>query len=181
MAEVRSWVTIELPAGSALPPCAVSTAWLTKNEMKAVIWVTTKTTAATTIALATSTVVRRGMAASVVRMDPVEYSEVTTSAPSTPTTNCEMNSPVWENRTGSNWARSTGPRFAHRVASTLETRAERPMPATTMTAREIQVDRTDRNFVHSDRMAWRSPARPDSVDGRGTARVVTTGPGWLRW
>ena len=85
-----------------------------------------------------------------VRMAPVAYSEVTISAPSTPTTNWEMNSPVWENRTGSNWARSTGPREAQRPASMLETRAESPMPATTTTARAIQVERTERSLVHSD-------------------------------
>jgi hypothetical protein len=147
--------------------------------MKAVSSVITKTAAAITIPLAASTVVRRGMLASVVRIDPVEYSEVTISAPMTPTTNWERNTPVWENRTGSNWARSAGPRPAQRPASMLETSAERPMPATTTTARAIQVDRTDRSLVHSERMTCRIPARPVPVGGRGRVTVVMRAP--RRW
>src|SRR5664280_2758563 len=138
-----SCATIELPDGRAFPPCAVSTAWLTKNEANAVSSATTKITAAMTMPLAANTVVRRGMVARVVLIEPVAHSEVTISAPRTPTTNWEMNSPVWENRTGSNWARSTTPRPAHRPASMLVTSAESPIPATTTTARAIHVDRTE--------------------------------------
>ena len=108
-----------------------------------------------------------------VRMDPVPYSEVMTRAPRTPTTNWERNSPVWLNRTGSNWARSANPSWAHRPPSTLDTRADSPMPATTMTARLIHVERTDRSFVHSDRTWLRSPARPWSKAGSATGVAVT--------
>ena len=150
-----------------------------KKDANAVTSVTTKITAAMTTPLAASTVVRRGTVASVVRMEPVAYSDVTTSAPRTPTTNWEMNSPVWENRTGSNWARSTTPSDAQRPASMLETSADRPIPATTITSSEIHVDRTDRALVHSDRMLSRRPARPSRVDGNAgsvTAIVIPPTP-----
>ena len=128
--------------------------------MKAVTSLTMKMTAPITISLADSTVVRFDVVDRVVRIDPVAYSEVTIKAPSTPTTNWEMNSPVWLKRTGSNWARSTRPRWVHRPASMLDTRADSPMPATTTTARQIQVDRTERSLVHSDTTWLPNPACP---------------------
>src|ERR1035438_4422130 len=147
-------------------------AWLVKNEAKAVISATTKTTAAKTMALAVATEERRGTEASVVRIEPLAYSEVTMSAPRTPTTNCEMKIPPWEIRTGSKLARSLSGRLTHREASSDEISAERPMPAMTMMASEIHVDRTLRNLVHSEAMSWRTPARPWSR----AAAVVGKGP-----
>ena len=72
--------------GSVLPPEASSTAWLVKKEAKAVISVTTKSTTPRTMALPHAMDARFGIEAKVVRMDPVEYSEVTIKAPRTPTT-----------------------------------------------------------------------------------------------
>ncbi len=91
------------------------------------------------------------MTAKVVRIEPVAYSDVMINAPSTPTTNWDRNEPVWLNRTGSNEARSASPRWDHWPASTLETRAESPIPAMNTMTRQIQVDRTERSFVHSER------------------------------
>src|SRR5450631_76809 len=176
MVELCTWVRIVLPAGRAVAPWARSTAWPTKNEANAVTSATTNTTAPTTTSLAASTVVRLEVMDSVVRIEPVAYSDVTTIAPSTPTTNWERNEPVWLNRTGSNEARSAKPRWDHWPASTLETRAESPMPATNTTTRQIQVDRTERSFVHSERTWLTSPARPWSRAGNGMPSVVVVMP-----
>jgi hypothetical protein len=178
MVGLVTWVTMLLPGGRAFAPWARRMAWLVKNEANAVTSATTRTTRPTTMSLAVSTVVRRDVADRVVRMEPVAYSEVTTRAPSTPTTNWERKDPVWLNRTGSKVARSARPSVPHRPASTLVTRAESPIPATTTMARHTQVERTERSFVHSERTWPDSPARPRSMAGSatGSATVVTSRP-----
>ena len=79
-------VTIDAPAGSSVPPWAVRIIWAAKNEAKAVTSPMTKMTTAMTIFFAAITVYLFGTVAKVVRIRPVEYSEVMIMAPRIPTT-----------------------------------------------------------------------------------------------
>ena len=72
----------------ALSCVLVSSDWPRKNAMKAAANVTTRATTAKTSTLAAYTVTRLGIAVSEVLIIPVEYSAVSTIAPSTTMTSC---------------------------------------------------------------------------------------------
>ena len=112
--------------GAPWPPWASSTSCPVKNNReRRSPRLTTKITAPTTGSLAASTVVRRDVVDSVVRIEPVAYSDVMQCGQRRPPRTGTGTSPVWLKRTGSNWGTVEGMAVRpQRPASMLDTRAE---------------------------------------------------------
>src|SRR5262249_45335547 len=141
-----------------------------------------------TMTFALNTVIRRGIAVSVVRIIPVEYSELMTSTPSTPIAICARYTPRRLAAVESNRSCSIGLMSLQRLTRANAINA--PMPTVGAIVAKIvhTVDRTERSLVDSDVMAARSsPPRgetgtssapgPDGGVGTLVSRVVLT----MRW
>src|SRR5215470_9667794 len=144
----------------ALTPEPDMAAWPTKNETNEVTNETIRVTVVNTISLAAYTTPRRGCAVSEVRIIPVEYSEVITSAPST-----AMMS--WPNskKAISDACVASIPALFCGLLWMLFAMAKPAMAAmptlTTNSAAIVQyVERTERSLVNSERMASTSSAWP---------------------
>ncbi len=125
------------------PPRAIS-AWVSQKQPNASTSPTTSAAPPVTAALAASTVHRRGTATKVVRIRPVEYSEVNTSTPSTVTGSAAYSAYPRKLLTRG----SSGPpaRAVLRVAPTI---AVIPRVTTAEISTVNWVERTDRSLVHS--------------------------------
>src|SRR5512142_1096213 len=152
----------------ALSCVLVRMAWPRKNATKAVTTVTTRATTAKTIALAAYKVARLGIAVSDVLIIPVEYSAVSTSAPSTTMTSWpRKNSPAMLTWVASKVARSAAVVWDQLAATPAEMAAPIPMLITNSTSSVHQVERTERILVNSERSVPPSPARPDGGGSTG--------------
>ena len=143
------WASVACGAGdlSASSPAA--------KAPKASTSPATSVMAATTAALAASTVGRRGTAANVALIMPEENSVVIASAPRTPRTSWPRASPVKLSLTGSKEARSAADIVAQWVW--LSTRTARPIMPAAKTSRIHDVERTLRSFSHSILAPERKP------------------------
>src|SRR5215469_5360385 len=148
-------------------------AWPMKNDPNDVISPMTRVTTANTTALAANTTPRRGCTDSVVRIIPVEYSEVMVSAPSTAMTSWPTYRPA-----RLCWVASKLVGLTPWGCDAVPAQARAPMPTqTTMRANRVQyVDRVDLILVNSDRSASPKPARP--VCG-GSRRSRAAGAIWV--
>src|SRR5690242_17073091 len=146
----------------ALSCVLVRMAWPRKNATKAVTIVTTRATTAKTTALAVYKVARLGIAVSDVLIIPVEYSAVSTIAPSTTMTSWpRKKSPAMLTWVASKVARSEALVCDQLDATPAEMAAPIPTLITTSTSSVHQVERTERILVNSERSVPPSPARPD--------------------
>src|ERR1700733_3636797 len=137
--------------------------WPTKNAAKAVTRLVTRATTANTTPLAAIIMPRCGLVISVVRIMPVEYSELITSTPSTPMISCPMYSPARLCCVGSKY----GPCGPWLAAPQLA-RAPNPTTTTNIASSAQYVDRTDRILVNSERSAPANVTRP-AERGRSSA------------
>src|SRR6185437_13963128 len=157
----------------ALSCVLVRMAWPRKNATKAVTTVTTTATRAKTTALAVYKVARLGIAVSDVLIIPVEYSAVTTSAPSTTMTSWpRKKSPAMLTWVASKVARSAAEVCDQLAATPAEMAAPIPTLITTSTSSVHQVERTERILVNSERSVPPSPARPDGGAKDGPCLVI---------
>ena len=113
-----------------------------------------KSTVASTRTLASITVERWGMAANVARMDPVEYSALTTMTPRTPMASDPMVTPARLAVSGSKPKTSSGC-LPHWLTVTAQNSAENPTMMIVKMPRHHSELRTVRNFIHSALMASR--------------------------
>src|SRR5215469_12234492 len=148
-------------------------AWPTKNDPNDVISPMTRVTTANTAALAANTTPRRGCTDSVVRIIPVEYSEVIVSAPSTAMTSWPTYRPA-----RLCWVASKLAGLTPWGCDAVPALARAPMPTqtTTRASRVQYVDLVDLILVNSDRSASPKPARP--VSG-GSRRWRAAGASWV--
>src|SRR5580698_4277560 len=137
-------------------------AWPRKNAVNDVIRLVTSATTVNTTPLAAIIMPRCGLVVSVVRIMPVEYSELMTSTPRTPMISCPMYSPARLCRVGSKYG-PCGPCAAPALAS-----APKPTTTTNIASSVQYVDRTDRILVNSDRSAPANVTRP-AERGRSSA------------
>src|SRR6516165_851987 len=137
-------------------------AWPTKNAANEVTRLVTSATTVKTTPLAAIITPRCGLVVSVVRIMPVEYSELMTSTPRTPMISCPMYSPARLCRVGSK-SGPCGPCAAPVLAS-----APKPTTTTNIASSVQYVDRTDRILVNSDRSAPANVTRP-AERGRSSA------------
>src|SRR5580704_7158301 len=137
-------------------------AWPTKNAAKAVTRLVTSATTANTTPLAAIITPRCGLVVSVVRIMPVEYSELITSTPSTPMISCPMYRPARLCRAGSK-SGPCGPCAAPALAS-----APNPTTTTNIASSAQYVDRTDLILVNSEHSAPANVTRP-AERGRSSA------------
>src|ERR1700716_820826 len=125
-------------------------AWPPKNAANELSVVTTKVTAANTTSFAHSTGSLLGAADRLARIIPVLYSPVTTSAPSTPTTNWAKVYPLRAMSVGLKRAWRAALMNGHRPAvSAANTQPSTIIPAN-VAAKAIYDERKERNFSHSE-------------------------------
>src|SRR5215468_9051663 len=148
-------------------------AWPRKNDANDVISPVTSEITAKTTALAANTTPRRGCTDSVVRIIPVEYSDVMVSAPRTAMTSWPTYRPARLSWVASKVALSIV--LACDAAPALS-RAPMPTQTTTRASRVQYVERVDLILVNSDRSASPKPARP--VSG-GSRRWRAAGASWV--
>ena len=142
--------------------------------MKAATSVTTRATTAKTTTLAAYTVTRLGIAVSEVLIIPVEYSAVSTIAPSTTMTSWpRKKSPAMLAWVASKVARSVGDVCDQLAAVPALIAAPIPMLTTSSTSSVQYVERTERILVNSERSVPPKPARPEG-GGRTGGRA-----GWV--
>src|SRR5713101_9651362 len=146
--------------------------WPIEKATKHAMVETTKATTVNVTALANSTSGRFGMAAKVVRIIPVVYSELITSTPSTPIASCARNTPRRLIVVGSSERRSRAERSFQRLTRAMVINAPIPTVATTATKRVHTVERTERSFVAYDASAART-APPTGGQRRGSRGCVT--------
>jgi hypothetical protein len=108
------------------------------------------------MAFAANTWVRLGLTINVVRIIPELYSDVTAITPSVTSRISRGSSPVILDRTGSP-PNPDSPQSLMVMPITSDTSAEVPMESTIASPTMIQVERTDRIFVHSDLKVVRKP------------------------
>src|SRR5690348_14846008 len=148
-------------------------AWPRKNATKAVTTVTTTATRAKSTALAVYKVARLGIAVSDVLIIPVEYSAVTTSAPSTTMTSWpRKKSPAMLTWVASKVARSAAEVCDQLAATPAEMAAPIPTLIANKTSSVHQVERTERILVNSERSVPPSPARPAGGARAGPCLVI---------
>src|SRR6266516_6709983 len=130
-----------------------------KKDAKQATSPVTRDTTANTSALAANSVPRRGCTDSVVRIIPVEYSEVMVSAPRTAMTSWPTYRPA-----RLCWVASKLVGLTPWGCDAVPAQARAPMPTqtTTRASRVQYVDRVDLILVNSDRSASPKPARPVS-------------------
>ena len=125
-----------------------------------------------TAALAASTARRRGTAANVVRIRPVLYSVLKASTPSTPTASTAYSRLSRPGSSGS--AANPLPPWPGALASVNATRTLMATGVTTATSRVQNVERTERNLIHSQPITSRARTPSDTA---GTwASVALIGP-----
>src|SRR5665213_410517 len=122
-----------------------------ENEITAAISDSVSTTPAKTPSLPHSTGKRRGTAVSDARIMPVLYSPLISNTPSTPIASCARVKPARLVATGLNVARSLALNVWYSSATTEENNALTPIINATAMSSVQTVERTDRNFVHSER------------------------------
>ena len=93
--------------------------------------------------------VRRGIAAAVLRIIPVEYSDAIVRTPSAPSTNAPNRTPISDTATGSKASRSSAGMSSQLRALLLAESAASVTDATTAIAMVIHTERSVRSLVHS--------------------------------
>src|SRR5580700_7356729 len=153
-----------------------SSAWPRKNDTNESTTESTSVTRPNTMPLAANITERRGITVSEVRIIPVEYSEVMTSAPSTAMTSGPRNPiPPRLVEVASNVALSDADMLCQLDLMTAQIRAENPTLSTTSTSIVHQVDRTDLSLVNSERTTPPNPARPRVADGTLAVMAAISG------
>src|SRR3984957_209393 len=141
-----------------------------KNEGKVTISPTTSTSAAKTVALATSIGIRRGTASRDARVTPVEYSLDITRTPRTQMVSWPNSSP--EPRivlTGSDmiWARCEGSLLVHCRMVSQVNRPVKPKVTTTSSASDQRAERAERFWAHAEGGGRPTPAPRDRAGAPG--------------
>nr|WP_230421486.1 hypothetical protein [Actinomadura soli] len=129
-----------------------------------------------TSVLAASSRPRRGIAASVVWIMPVAYSDVTVRMPSTLMTSWPMKKLVSDIPVGSHVRRSSAVRALWFASSPLQTSRVMVTLATSMVSSVHQTERRLRNFVHSERS--RSVNRTRAGWAPEGGRSAVSGASW---
>src|ERR1700733_12656822 len=130
----------------------LSSAWPRKKEIKLATSETEKITPAKTASLPHRTGRRRGTAVSEARIMPVLYSLLISSTPSTPKATTAKLMPSRLVLTGLKAALSAALNVWYWLAVTAENSAPMPMVRATAASRVYRVDRSERNFIHSERI-----------------------------
>ncbi len=109
---------------------------------------------------------------------PVLYSPLISSTPRTPIANCARLKPARLVVTGLNVARSLALNVWYSLATTEENNALTPIISATAISRVQTVERTERNFVHSERRIRRwvtftsCPTNAGSASGVASEAVI---------
>jgi hypothetical protein len=131
--------------------------WPIRNEENETTSPMTSVMVAKTATFAANNQDRRGTAANESRIVPVLYSALTTSTPSTPIASWAKSRPERLDLVGSKVNCAATDRDENRDALAEVTIAPKPTPMKTVINKVQSVERTERNFVHSERTMPQNP------------------------